>query len=529
MSITGSNNQFSCSPAIYTATNTIIALGTITRSGNAFTFSVGFVWKINGTIYQNNAPVTITVASATTGYYRIDNAILNTSNSIELQQGLPSNSVALQPVVPETAVLLTSWNISGPTVSDQTEPIVGATFVKKSFADYLISNDSGVAGVPATIALDASGKTEIRLINPALEEIASVNINSITNVSNPELPYSGKPYLIRNLTGNPITIIHDAALDIPGGLRRRIFAFSLKEATDLVVPNNEAVLFHFTDGFMVEIFRSWSEVDLSQKADLVGGKVPADQLPSYVDDVLEFAGLDAFPDPGETGKIYLSLETNKTYRWSGSSYIEISNQDPLWGGIGGDITSQVDLMALINSRNSPCLKLGSGAILSNFKNLFSTQSGSRLTNSLDLSPFVPEYNFTSSNLVFNIASSAAGANCRLVVYSHDTSTGLPNYRIFESVDQSVSGTGVRSVPCVIYFEVGKAYWLGLVCSSATPTFTSVPAASQNFIGINILGGSFSGYTFLQKTISAYNNTPLVYGTTHTKALSIFPIIGIQIQ
>lgn len=53
-------------------------------------------------------------------------------------------------------------------------------------------------------------------------------------------------------------------------------------------------------------------------------KVPAANLPSYVDDVLEYADLASLPLTGETGKIYVTLDTNKTYRWSGSSYIEIS-------------------------------------------------------------------------------------------------------------------------------------------------------------------------------------------------------------
>jgi hypothetical protein len=54
------------------------------------------------------------------------------------------------------------------------------------------------------------------------------------------------------------------------------------------------------------------------------GLVPATQLPSYVDDVLEFAALASFPATGSTGKIYVALDSNKTYRWSGSAYIEIS-------------------------------------------------------------------------------------------------------------------------------------------------------------------------------------------------------------
>jgi hypothetical protein len=54
-----------------------------------------------------------------------------------------------------------------------------------------------------------------------------------------------------------------------------------------------------------------------------GGKVPASQLPSYVDDVLEFANFAAFPPEGESGKVYVAKNTNKTYRWSGSGYVLI--------------------------------------------------------------------------------------------------------------------------------------------------------------------------------------------------------------
>ncbi len=54
------------------------------------------------------------------------------------------------------------------------------------------------------------------------------------------------------------------------------------------------------------------------------GLVPAAQLPSYVDDVLEYAALANFPATGETGKIYTAIDTKKIYRWSGSAYVEIS-------------------------------------------------------------------------------------------------------------------------------------------------------------------------------------------------------------
>jgi hypothetical protein len=54
------------------------------------------------------------------------------------------------------------------------------------------------------------------------------------------------------------------------------------------------------------------------------GKVASAQLPSYVDDVVEYAGTAQLPGTGETGKIYVTIDTGKTWRWSGSAYVEIS-------------------------------------------------------------------------------------------------------------------------------------------------------------------------------------------------------------
>lgn len=54
------------------------------------------------------------------------------------------------------------------------------------------------------------------------------------------------------------------------------------------------------------------------------GKVPSSQLPSFVDDVIEAANFAALPAEGEGSKIYVTLDDNKTYRWSGTAYVEIS-------------------------------------------------------------------------------------------------------------------------------------------------------------------------------------------------------------
>lgn len=54
------------------------------------------------------------------------------------------------------------------------------------------------------------------------------------------------------------------------------------------------------------------------------GLVLSSQLPSYVDDVLEYPSAQDFPATGESGKIYVATDTNLTYRWTGSTYAEIS-------------------------------------------------------------------------------------------------------------------------------------------------------------------------------------------------------------
>lgn len=98
------------------------------------------------------------------------------------------------------------------------------------------------------------------------------------------------------------------------------------KATD--PTDNRELLLPDSDGTLL------TAADIATKADLVAGKVPASQLPSYVDDVVEYTNLAAFPATGEAGKIYVALDTNQTYRWTGSVYIKISSDIPAGGSDG---------------------------------------------------------------------------------------------------------------------------------------------------------------------------------------------------
>lgn len=110
------------------------------------------------------------------------------------------------------------------------------------------------------------------------------------------------------------------------------------QAVSAIIRSGDVVTFIYdgTKYLITAIDRAASDIDnkidLSQKgavngvAELdVNGKVPSSQLPSYVDDVLEYSTLSSFPATGETGKIYIALDTNLSYRWSGSTYVTIAS------------------------------------------------------------------------------------------------------------------------------------------------------------------------------------------------------------
>ena len=110
-------------------------------------------------------------------------------------------------------------------------------------------------------------------------------------------------------------------------------------SVDPSAPNDGEIWYNsalkFRKSGTTELFAFQSDLtakqDVSEKGVANGyaeldssGLVPPAQLPSFVDDVIEAANFAALPGTGATGKIYVTLDDNKTYRWSGSAYVEIS-------------------------------------------------------------------------------------------------------------------------------------------------------------------------------------------------------------
>jgi len=125
-----------------------------------------------------------------------------------------------------------------------------------------------------------------------------------------------------NAPDNTITNIANANINASA-------AIDASKIANGVVSNAE---FQYLDGVTSAIQTQINTKENSANKGVANGYAPLDStakisstyLPSYVDDVLEYANLASFPVTGETGKIYVALNNNKTYRWSGSAYIEVS-------------------------------------------------------------------------------------------------------------------------------------------------------------------------------------------------------------
>ena len=131
------------------------------------------------------------------------------------------------------------------------------------------------------------------------------------------LSYNGITGQLTYKTADGVT--HSIYLDIPSKLDKSSVVQTTGDSTVKVMSQKAA-----TDNF----------------ARLVDGKVPESQLPSYVDDVVEYDSKSAFPAIGEEGKIYVDKSTNLTYRWSGSTYIQVGGGDLALENGTGDVLIQ---------------------------------------------------------------------------------------------------------------------------------------------------------------------------------------------
>lgn len=150
-----------------------------------------------------------------------------------------------------------------------------------------------------------------------------------TSVDNTVPRYDGTTC---KLQGSGVTISDTNAVTASGGFVGNLTG-NASTATKLQTARTiNGISFDGSANISINAVDSTARIASSEKGVANGvatldasGLVPSTQLPSYVDDVLEFATLSVFPTTGVIGKIYVDLATNKTYRWSGTAYIYITS------------------------------------------------------------------------------------------------------------------------------------------------------------------------------------------------------------
>ena len=108
---------------------------------------------------------------------------------------------------------------------------------------------------------------------------------------------------------------------------------SVLSATKLTIPRTiNNVSFDGSENIVINAVDSTPRIATSLMGVVNGvatldsnGIIPITQLPSYIDDVIEVANYGSLPIIGESGKIYVTIDNNKTYRWSGSVYVYITS------------------------------------------------------------------------------------------------------------------------------------------------------------------------------------------------------------
>lgn len=127
--------------------------------------------------------------------------------------------------------------------------------------------------------------------------------------------YDGTNYYLRTdgLIDGPLLEITYGTSETTSGTSISIPYLNVNSAGQVISGGTHT---HTISGFLTS--------DSSLDASKLTGTVPTSVLPSYVDDVLEYAAKVNFPATGEEGKIYVDKTTNLTWRWGGSDYVEIS-------------------------------------------------------------------------------------------------------------------------------------------------------------------------------------------------------------
>lgn len=252
-------------------------------------------------------------------------------------------------------------------------------------------------------------------------------------------------------------------------------------------------------------------------------KIDQTYLPSYVDDILEYDNAGLFPATGETGKIYVALNSNLTYRWSGTGYVEISPSLALgetsataYRGDRGKIAYDHSLLTSGNPHNVTKAEVGLGNVpdldATNPANIVQTSSYRFVTDAEKAT-----WNAANSTIP-NLKGSETFRGVQFANNSTTitTSGGITNSLTGTQGANSVASTNFRTKQVSMRFEpsvVSTGNYASMRCS------TAIWAVGAGFLFVGDFGISDSGYA-----VGTHNFWGL---TSSTAALAIGGTTNLQ--
>lgn len=236
------------------------------------------------------------------------------------------------------------------------------------------------------------------------------------------------------------------------------------------------------------------------------GEIPTSSLPSYVDDVLEYDSQSSFPSTGESGKIYVATDTNLTYRWSGTAYVEISQSLALgttsstaYRGDYGNTAYTHSQLTSGNPHGVTKSDVGLGNV-GNFKAV-STVASQGLT-STEQSNARANIGAGTSSLTIGTTSSTAAAGNHTHTTSLATSTGTSAITLAHSGKYALTAGGSS-----VIFTMPASPSIPTSAGSAT---TGISIADHSTTSIYGVGSSTT--TASKVTVSGSNGSAPTLGT-----------------
>ena len=214
-----------------------------------------------------------------------------------------------------------SGNLSGDVTGSQSDTAIAATTVTGKVLTGYASTTGAISASDTILSainkLNGNMALKANLASPTFTGTVSgitasmVGLGNVNNTSD---------------ANKPVSTAQQAALDLKAPLASPTFTGTVSGITASMVGLGNVNNTSDADKPISTLVQAAldGKQAVGSYATLVDGTIPAAQLPSYVDDVLEYPAFANFPIAGEGDKIYVDTSTSKIYRWSGTIYVEIS-------------------------------------------------------------------------------------------------------------------------------------------------------------------------------------------------------------